>query len=84
MKPVLRNLKLGQQVWAVVEEVIAQNEVVINFSGDLLRVKNQTNKNLRPGQRVQVQIEEIFPLKLKLVEQRLRSEIFPRQIDLEI
>lgn len=84
MKPTLRSLKQHQLVWAVVEEVIAQNEVIINFSGDLLRVQNHTNRTLRAGQRVQLQIEEAFPLKLKLVEQKQRSEIFPHRIDLEI
>ncbi len=66
MKPTLRSLRQNQ-VWAVVVEVIAQNEIIINFSGDLVRVQNQTERVLRAGQRVLVRIEEMNPLKLKLI-----------------
>jgi hypothetical protein len=85
MKPSLRSLRKNQQVWAIVEECLVQNEVIINFSGDLVRVKNQTDKNLRAGQRVLVLIEELHPLKLKLVspkEQRRSS--YPRSLDVEV
>jgi len=67
LRPHLRSLKKGQEVWAVVEEIIALNEVIINFSGDLVRVQNKTEKNFRVGMRVLLQVHGVAPLKLKLV-----------------
>lgn len=84
MKPTLRNLKRGQQVWALVEESIAHNELVINFGGDLVRVQNQTDKALRAGQRVLVKISNLHPLQLQLVPTQIKDEIFPRTLDLQV
>jgi hypothetical protein len=84
VKPNLRSLKKLQHVWAVVEETIAQNEVVINFSGDLVRVQNQTDRNLRAGQRVLLLVEEVHPLKLRLVNQKDQTRNFPYSLDVEI
>lgn len=84
MKPHLRSLKKNQEVWAVVEEIIALNEVIINFSGDLVRVQNKTERNFRVGQRVLLQVHSVTPLKLKLivsVAQPIRSHSI---IDLSI
>ncbi len=83
MKPHLRSLKKGQEVWAVVEETIALNEIIINFSGDLLRVKNQTERNFRVGQRVLLSVHGVAPLKLKLIV-RYGKEKSSRVIDLSI
>jgi hypothetical protein len=70
----LRSLKRGQQVWAIVQESIAQNEVIINFSGDLIRVQNQTQKPFRVGQRVLLKVESLQPLQFRLVT-RTHSEM---------
>lgn len=67
MKPHLRSLKKGQEVWATVEEVLAGEELLINFSGDLVRVQNKTLRPFRVGQRVLLQVQSILPLKLRLV-----------------
>ena len=72
MKPHLRSLKRGQEIWALVEESMAGDELIINFSGDLVRVKNKTLRPFRVGQRVLLQVQSIFPLKLKLVVMNLR------------
>ncbi len=77
MKTQVKDFKQNQKVWALVEEVIAQGEVIINFSGDLVRVKNETGKLLRTGQRVQVRIDETQPLKLSLVAPQLSRSYLP-------
>lgn len=83
MKPHLRSLRKGQEVWAVVEETIALNEIIINFSGDLLRVQNKTERNFRVGQRVLLQVHAVAPLKLKLIV-RYAREKSPNAVDLSI
>jgi len=72
MKPHLRSLRIGQKIWALVEEVMAQNEVVINFGGDLVRVLNMSSRILRAGQRVLLEVQTIQPLQLKLVSRSQR------------
>ena len=73
MKPSILSLKKGQRLWAIVEETIAGNELIINFSGDLLRVLNSSVRNFRAGERVQLEVETLSPLQLKLVAARSRS-----------
>ena len=79
MKPYLKNLRLGQRVWALVEENIAQGEVIINFSGDLVRVLNQSLRPLRVGQRVLLQVEAISPIQLRLINKA--AESFSNNLD---
>ena len=84
MRPHLRSLKKGQEVWAIVDEILARDEVIINFSGDLIRVQNKTEKNFRVGMRVLLQVHGVAPLKLKLVT-RYPSQRSPQNIiDLSI
>jgi hypothetical protein len=73
MKLNLRSLKKGQEIWAIVEESIAGEELVINFSGDLIRVQNKTDRKFRSGQRVLLQIQSLQPLKLRLLLRTLKS-----------
>ena len=74
MKPAVLSLRFGQSVWAVVEESLAENELLINFGGDLMRVVNSTSRTFRTGERVQLFVEQVKPLRLKLIQQRSRSE----------
>lgn len=83
MKPHLRSLRKGQEVWATVEEIMAGEELLINFSGDLVRVQNKTLTPFRVGQRVQLQVQSLIPLKLKLVVMRLRPRM-PSSVDISI
>ncbi len=69
----LQSLKLGQKVWATVEEVLVQNEIIVNFQGELLRVSNQTFRSLRPGQRIQLAVTTVAPLGFQLMESRKRE-----------
>lgn len=83
MKPILHSLKVGQKVWATVEEVLAQNEILVNFQGDLLRVSNQTSRSLRPGQRIQLSVTAVSPLGFQLMESR-KTEQNRQHIDFSI
>jgi hypothetical protein len=68
MKPRISSLKLGQKVWATCEEVRPNQEILVNFEGDLLRVQNHSSRQLRVGQRLQLHVESTHPLKFRLVE----------------
>ena len=73
MKLSLRSLKKGQEIWAIVEESNAGEELIINFSGDLIRVQNKTDRKFRSGQRVLLQIQTLQPLKLRLLLRSLKT-----------
>lgn len=81
MKPVLRSLRPGQTVWAVVDEVIALGEIVVNFNGDLLRVKNESDRIFRVGTRIRLQVESVYPLAFKVLSNKPRS---PRGFEISI
>jgi hypothetical protein len=83
VKPSLRSLKKDQEIWAIVEEPIAHDELIINFTGDLIRVQNKTERSFRAGQRVLLKVQSLSPLKLKLVF-KSKSSRSSRQIDLSI
>ncbi|MDZ4678100.1 MAG: hypothetical protein SGI74_11410 [Oligoflexia bacterium] len=84
MKPHLRNLRKGQLVWAIVEENIAKSEVIINFNGDLVRVLNLSARILRAGQRVNLKVDCVHPLKLKLMPSVISSKRNSRNLDVTI
>ena len=75
MSGLARSLRLGERVWAVVDECIAGNEMVVNFTGDLVRVKNSTGRFFRPGERVQLQVALLYPLSFRLVEPRFSRKL---------
>jgi hypothetical protein len=67
LKPRLKLLRRGERIWAIVEEVQSLNQVVINFSGDLIRVSNESDRIFRVGQRVLLQVENVHPLQFKII-----------------
>ncbi len=70
MKNYFYSLKLGQKVWATIEEVIEEGGVIVNFNGDLVRVANQSHRRFRPGQRIQLNVTAIQPMTFKLVDSK--------------
>lgn len=79
MKPRVNSLRDGQQLWAIVEENIAGGELIVNLSGDLIRVRNESSKKLSPGQRVLLAVEKTRPLEFKLIERKR-----PRNFTLDV
>lgn len=79
MKPIIKALRVGQKVWATIEESVDKDVLIVNFSGDLLRVANQTHRNFRTGQRVQLNVVSVEPLSFKFVEARTL-----RPLDVEV
>jgi len=83
MKPHIRSLKTGVQVWALVEECLEGNEVVINYNGDLIRVVNESSKIFRVGERVQLRVMAVQPLEFKILTLGSRF-VRPISIDLNV
>jgi hypothetical protein len=77
--------KVGQEVWAIVEESMSGDEVLVNFSGDLIRIQNETRKNFRIGERICLRVEAINPLQFKLISPAAgRTKIKRRPLDVSI
>lgn len=68
MKFVLPQLKVDQKVWALVEEVVVDQNLIVSFQGDLIRVQNMSQRRFRPGQRLQLLVTSVEPLGFKLMK----------------
>ena len=66
MKFRLPYLKLGETVRGQVVEILASNEIIINFDGDLVRVGNETNAKVRVGDRIDLIVTALQPLQFRL------------------
>ena len=84
MKPILGDLRRGQEIWAIVEENLEAGEMVVNFSGDLIRVGNETSKIFRCGQRVLLKVESTSPLAFKLIAPAAGHRQSRRSLDVNI
>ena len=70
MKFVLRDLKVGDALEGRIIELLPGDELLINFSGDLLRVHNETRKPFKLGARVTLLVRAVQPLKFQLMPGR--------------
>ena len=70
MKFVLRELRVGDTLEGRIIELLAGDELLINFDGDLLRVANETRKPFKLGARVTLIVRAIQPLKFQLMPGR--------------
>jgi hypothetical protein len=70
MKFVITDLKIGDALTGRVEELLEGGDVIMNFNGDLLRVHNETHRNLRLGDQVVAVVKGIKPLHFQLKPSR--------------
>jgi hypothetical protein len=84
MKQTLPHLKIDEKVWATIEETQANNELLVNFHGDLVRVTNASGRKFRPGQRIQLKVTSLDPLGFQLLETRKATQPYRRRLDLNI
>jgi hypothetical protein len=66
-------LKKGQRVRADVVEVIAESLYIVNFQGDLLRIRNSSRRVLKPGDQIYLEVTALKPLGFKIVDPSLRG-----------
>ena len=58
----LPRLKIGQQVQAEVSEVFTNGDALVSFSGDLVRVSNQTTHRFQLGEKLNLRVTALRPL----------------------
>jgi hypothetical protein len=84
MKPQIRSLRHGEKVWALIEEVLEGSELMVNFSGDLIRIFNGSDRTFRAGQRVLLMVENLEPLKFKLITRQTFANGHASSLDINI
>ena len=73
MRFTLANVKKGDILQARVSEVLSADEFIVDFSGDLMRIKNKTQRSLRAGQFVSLIVFQVSPLGFRLAKARKSS-----------
>lgn len=77
MKFVLSRARKGDLLEARVLELQRDGSFVISFHGDLVRVKNESQRSLNEGDLVLLEILTVEPLGFRLIE---KSRTFARSI----
>ena len=67
MKFTLHKLKIGDLLRAQVVEMVNPAEYIVSFYGDLIRVRNESQKTLAVNERVLVRVIAIKPLAFQMV-----------------
>jgi hypothetical protein len=67
MKMTVPGFRLGDVVRAKVVDVIPPEHFIIEFYGDLLRVKNQSRRRLKKGQSIQLRVRAVQPLEFQVL-----------------
>ncbi len=62
MKLRVHQLRVGEVVKAQVVENVSAENFIVSFSGDLIRVKNQTGKLFDIGQQIHLKVTSLNPL----------------------
>lgn len=70
MKFMVPELRVGQQVDGEVAEIFSNRDVLVNFRGDLILVKNNTTKEFHLSQRIRLRVLSLVPLSFQLVGPR--------------
>lgn len=67
MKFTVPSFKVGQRVFARVEEVVSKTSLIVNFNGDLLRLENHTGRRIVEDEMIELEIRAVEPLRFQLV-----------------
>lgn len=70
MKFTLKDLQIGESLSGRVAEVLSDGDFILSFSGDLLRVHNETRRPLKIGDPVTVIVKAVDPLRFQLIPER--------------
>ncbi len=84
MKQTLPQLTLDQKVWAIIEEVMTNDDLIVSFQGDLIRVQNQSSRKFRPGQRIQLKVTAVTPLAFQLIDTKSPNASYYSKLDLSV
>ena len=81
MQKTVPQLLPGDRVRGEVVEILDASELIICFSGDLLRVSNASQRAMRVGEWVEVVVEPTAPLRFRLAP---RVSHAPGRFDVKI
>ncbi|MES2964952.1 MAG: hypothetical protein V4760_13765 [Bdellovibrionota bacterium] len=62
----MRTFQVGELVDGSVEELLDEHELIISLGGQLMRVQNETRRNLKVGQTVTLVVSALAPLAFRL------------------
>ena len=68
VKFVIQSLHFGDVIEAEVSELLTENEVIMSFQGDLLRVQNHSRSTLKVGEKLNCRVTSIDPLRFEMVQ----------------
>ena len=66
MKFYIPEVKIGQIVEGLVEDIISHEYLIINFKGDLIRVKNSTQRTFHKGDNIRLEVTGLNPLEFQV------------------
>jgi hypothetical protein len=61
----ISRLRVGDTIWVQVVERIEASFFIVDFNGDLLRIKNETRMDISEGESVPLEVVAIHPLKFR-------------------
>ncbi|MCC7404348.1 MAG: hypothetical protein IT288_08115 [Bdellovibrionales bacterium] len=68
MKFALPQFQVGDRVSADVVEILRDGSMIVRFRGDLIRVQNQSGKQLHVGEAIALVVTAIRPYAFRLAE----------------
>ena len=66
MKQTIPNLKLNDTAFAEVVEIVSPEIFIVSFGGDLIRIKNESQKPLNVGDIIRVRVVQEKPLQFQM------------------
>lgn len=66
MKFVINQLQFGDVIEAEVTEILSDEDIIMSFRGDLLRVQNHSQINLKLGQKLNCRVRSVQPLRFEI------------------
>ncbi len=73
MKFVVDQLHFGDIIEAEVTELLDENDVIMSFQGDLLRVQNHSQRSLALGQKLKCRVKSTKPLRFEIASHQIAS-----------
>jgi hypothetical protein len=73
VKANIKSLQLGESIIVEVVEVLSSEVCIVSCNGDLVRVRNESHLNLRPGQNIQARVTQLKPLQFQILSNRSGS-----------
>ncbi len=77
-------LKLGETVRARVVDVLPGQELVINLSGDLIRVANESRHDIQPGEAIDLIVTALQPLQFRMAVHSSASTLGPKNSKIDV